>query len=580
MPVGRLKDEVGSLDGSENCGMDTPAAPTPPMPEGSRKAACARPPDAIMSPPSFLESNEINDGKGRQVGLSSSSMLKSPISFTNPTPPIHTSGTPGIPASAIGSSFSLVHDHTPLPLPTTSTAMKRYIDRGGSPMSSKDAVSPTIRTSGPAEELTNLDASSDVTNREGKLPQASHSQEAARNSEPPFANQRPATQSQCRLESSLANLDTHRLRFPECVDSNIINTVLDLTVATCPLSIQSLDSGLTDGTTKSLSQNTLVRLPKHPDGLVLAPLHLLDAHHWVLAIPTAEKVYIFDSLPTPHCRPELLAKVRLLQHLLSGTETAAAAQGDGATESLTENIICHRQDNGYDCGISVIVNACRVVAGHDNFDEATTDFALWRRVIAALVDPDKYGEIVDRNIFKPLTTLNVEPQPAGLPLDAFRKPMSLAECNEWYKAQRARLEDFKASLTLQAELLLKTCKRHLDTLEDAERVLSDMHQAGGGGTTGGSRDPGLLGRRPRRSYMFSDEVSEAIGQYRTAIGVIKHSGVSDPESVASLEKKLRHLIRLQESRRVACDRLGRVAQLIREEKAWLQTLEGLAKSSL
>ncbi|KAJ0162181.1 hypothetical protein CTA2_4990 [Colletotrichum tanaceti] len=372
-----------------------------------------------------------------------------------------------------------------------------------------------------------------------------------------------------RLEAELATIDTRPLTSQECLNASIVNGAINLVVSLCPLSLQLLDSACTDGQASSLSPAILARLPTHPDGLVVAPLHLPDAHHWVLAIPMAAKVYMVDSCAIKG--PELEAKAHHLHRLLRSSETPDTAGNDNANQVAVEDLGCHKQDNSVDCGVAVIVNVCRLVAGQDRFD-AQTDYALWRRVIAALIDPAKHNEIVDKKAFAPLAEIKVS---GGQPLNALpnaqNNPMSLMECSQWYEAQAARLEAFRMSVAQQARPLMAKCRASLAALRDVEGVLSGMHNAGGRNwhLGGGSMTSGLR----RRSDLFSDEVSEAVASYRSIIGEINRLPFRDPDSLASLNKKMAWLLRLQESRWTSRDRIVRVLELVRQGRTWLEKLE-------
>ncbi|GKT51067.1 uncharacterized protein ColSpa_11248 [Colletotrichum spaethianum] len=108
----------------------------------------------------------------------------------------------------------------------------------------------------------------------------------------------------------------------------------------------------------------------------------------------------------------------------------AADDNDDADRVVVETLDCHRQDNGVDCGVAVIVDVCHLVAGQDRFD-VPTDYSLWRRIIAALIDPTEYGEIVDETAFAPLAEIRPNAQPLDAPLDVLNHPMSLVECSQW-----------------------------------------------------------------------------------------------------------------------------------------------------
>ncbi|KAK2022578.1 hypothetical protein LX32DRAFT_687077 [Colletotrichum zoysiae] len=357
---------------------------------------------------------------------------------------------------------------------------------------------------------------------------------------PPKRRCREGSHHSTRMTAGLAALDLARLTSHQCLNADIVNTAIGLIVALCPLSVHHIDSDLADGQMTSLSPDVLARLPKYPDGgLVAAPLHLPDSHHWILAIASAGKVHVLDSFATRS--PELVAKALHLRRLICVAPESEDVRQEA--ESVIEHLDCHQQDNNVDCGVAVIVNMCRLVAGQAHFN-VPMDFALWRCIIASLPDPARNTRVINREVFSPLSAMDVElPHHHRLPM----MPISLAECAAWYQAQASHLEAFRVSITSKVAPLLDKCKALASALQDAE-------------------DMGV----------FSDEVSDAVTRYRSLINEVKHMPFQDAGSLACLEKKLSWLQSLQESRQTAQDHLGRTLMFIREDRIWLKQLEDSA----
>ncbi|TDZ19144.1 Sentrin-specific protease 1 [Colletotrichum orbiculare MAFF 240422] len=128
---------------------------------------------------------------------------------------------------------------------------------------------------------------------------------------------------------------------------------------------------------------TAMLTDEHPPERLLLPVHLQN--HWILAVVclSTRRVELFDSMPTRSNREEARdVFLRFASTYLGNTHTAEGWQIDVVTSA--------EQDNDYDCGVFVLVNAAYAVVKRP--PPSSISSSLWRQAFAFLAEPDTVDE--------------------------------------------------------------------------------------------------------------------------------------------------------------------------------------------
>lgn len=165
------------------------------------------------------------------------------------------------------------------------------------------------------------------------------------------------------------------------ITGNTVTRLLQLVVAGRPTSIHAMDTSLTVRPRSPF----LDRLSCPDLDIILVPLE--HSKHWMLVSISrkANNIEMFDSLPKAShaeaCRSLVGTFIQRLRQVLDGNVTSANVSDDSEHKWLSGgrdlNRIeahCPPQNNGYDCGIAIIVAAIYVVI--DRRLPKNTDYAL------------------------------------------------------------------------------------------------------------------------------------------------------------------------------------------------------------
>ena len=182
---------------------------------------------------------------------------------------------------------------------------------------------------------------------------------------------------------------------------------------------------------------------------ILLPIHDSQRKHWYLAVLTISDstIKIYDSIS---CKEQSLSQST---HLESFARTVKPQQ-QAWTVRLAE---CPQQNNGYDCGICMIINALQVMA--QGSLPAAYDCATWRLLCRSLL-----GETVDNDQFNSLIEI----------VDS--KTNELAPSDTQANDQDSWILDGFQRAVREAEICLRTLQMKqacLKSLHDASR--SSLH---------------------------------------------------------------------------------------------------------
>ncbi|GJC89866.1 hypothetical protein ColLi_12704 [Colletotrichum liriopes] len=370
-----------------------------------------------------------------------------------------------------------------------------------------------------------------------------------------------------------ADVDIERLTSERYLNDVNILGLLQMVAALCPLSVHVLDPLFTDGTCARLPARVKGVLPKSTEGIILAPLHLKRAHHWILAVPRPDRTYVLDSLPCKGSQAELVSQVNQVQVLLGDNDKTADADGDGDARCVVDHVNCTRQTNGINCGVAVIVNAIHILSGNSTDYNKPTDFAVWRRVLAALVRADACTSLVDKEHFAPLYTATPT-SPIGPQPDAHPERMTASERKQWCLVMMDYVRRLQLSSEEQIGRAKADCAQMLEVLDDIGETLTQLRQAGTAQWTPGFSTKSTTSRPNSLSPPSRNEVEEAIWYYECAYSAFNNSRVVNPDRDASLMRDLDDLQRLNARRSEVLNGLDRVIDMIAMDVKWLRQLRG------
>ncbi|KAK1951969.1 hypothetical protein LY78DRAFT_675255 [Colletotrichum sublineola] len=382
------------------------------------------------------------------------------------------------------------------------------------------------------------------------------------------------TSKRCRINVHQTEVDLKRLTSGQCLNDAEVFALMKIVAALCPLSVHVLDPLLTDGSCVRLPARVKDALPKLTEGIVLAPLHLKSAYHWILAVPRPNSTCILDSLPSEGSRTELTSKVNHLRGLLRDGDDETAV-GDNTEHSAfpMEYIGCTRQINGTNCGVAVIVNAVQILSGSSTSYDKPSDFSVWRRVLAALANADTGVSLVNKQDFASLFTAVPTPSMLGPQPAAHPEHMTSLECEQWCSA----IMDYVGSLgAWKNKQMQHTEAAHVQMLQVLGNIGNTLAQLRQAGTL--QWKPGFslkaANSGPQPLNPLQNEIEEAIWCYECAYSAFSNSRFADRDRNGSLMRGLDDLRQLNVKRSDTLSRLDRVTAIINTDVEWLRQTGG------
>ncbi|GKT67489.1 Ulp1 protease family protein [Colletotrichum tofieldiae] len=265
--------------------------------------------------------------------------------------------------------------------------------------------------------------------------------------------------------SSQHGFNIQCLEDDQYIEGTVISEILNAACALSPFSTMCMDTLISNH--DSIPQRIRARFLAQRDMVVLYPLNLASkGRHWVLVVASAASVNILDSLPSATDEQELKNLLRSLLSLIG--EATAPAEPPTAT-----HVPCPRQSNTTDCGVAVIVNGLYAVACQDV--PATTDYALWRRILLAFSTGRRASKGILTHDSEELLTVST----CGTPLPpAPPTKMTQAEFISWDKQYQRYRREIKTSAQRQLNVARTRYESVLETLEDIIGVFGRLQLAG------------------------------------------------------------------------------------------------------